>query len=66
MYLCGQVENTKWILCSRGIGVKCAVFKISDVQNVFALMCTTVSNVLAHDNLCNECKMLISNFVLLC
>ena len=23
-YLCGQVENTKWILCSRKIGVKCS------------------------------------------
>ena len=22
LYLCGQVDNTKWILCSRKIGVK--------------------------------------------
>ena len=24
LYLCGQVENTKWILRSRKIGVECA------------------------------------------
>ena len=23
-YWCGLIENTKWILCSRKIGVKCA------------------------------------------
>ena len=27
LYLCGQVENTKWILCSRKIGVKCAYLR---------------------------------------
>ena len=26
------VENTKWILCCRKTDVKCALFKISDVQ----------------------------------
>ena len=30
-----QVENTKWILCCRKIGLKCAVYKISDVQMLF-------------------------------
>ena len=27
LYLCGRVENTKWILCSCKIGVKCAYLK---------------------------------------
>ena len=27
LYLCGQVENTKRILCSRKIGVKCAYLR---------------------------------------
>ena len=27
LYLCGQVENTNWILCSRKIGVKCAFLR---------------------------------------
>ena len=36
LYLPWQVENTKWILCCQN-GVKCAVFKISDVQNVFKI-----------------------------
>ena len=26
-YLHGQVENTKWILCDRKIGVKCAYLR---------------------------------------
>ena len=26
-YLCGQVENTKWILCNWKIGVKCAYLR---------------------------------------
>ena len=27
LYLCGQVKNTKWILCSQKIGVKCAYLR---------------------------------------
>ena len=27
LYLCGQVENTKWILCSRKMGIKCAYLR---------------------------------------
>ena len=32
LYLCEQVENTKWILRSQKIGVKWVVFKTSNVQ----------------------------------
>ena len=31
LYLCGQVENIKWILCSRKLG---ELFKISDVAKL--------------------------------
>ena len=34
LYLCWQLDDTKWILCCRKIGVKCAGFKISGVQNL--------------------------------
>ena len=34
LYLCWQVENTKWILCS----VKWCILKISDVQGLFSFL----------------------------
>ena len=27
LYLCGQVENTQWILCCQKIGVKCTYLR---------------------------------------
>ena len=35
LYSCWQVANTKWIFCCPINGVKCAVFKITDVQIKF-------------------------------
>ena len=32
-YLCGQVENTKWILCSGKIGVKYAYLRFLRLRN---------------------------------
>ena len=37
LYLCWQVEDTKWILCCRKIGVKCAYLRFLIYKDYFIL-----------------------------
>ena len=35
LYLCGQVENTKWILCSRKKGAKCSYLNFWCTKSIY-------------------------------